>query len=123
MKNSMATKATASNPGPRTKSGDAETILWRHLHTKRFAALKFKRQQPIGRYVVAFVSLEKKLIIEIDGGPRYVRNEADGERDQWLRDQGFVVLRFWTHSVLKGGLAGVLDVLDRYLTEPAARYH
>jgi very-short-patch-repair endonuclease len=87
---------------------DAEQKLWHHLRAHRFMGRKFKRQKPIGRYVVDFVSLEEKLIIELDGGQHAENHEYDHERDEWLRAQGYTVLRFWncesmneTESVLE----------------------
>jgi len=126
MKNSIVAKTVSAAKSvakaPKIKPAGAEAFLWRHLRAKRFEMLNFKRQQPIGRYVVGFVSLERKLIIEIDGGPRQAHSTAAGERDHWLREQGFVVLRVWNHSVVRNVTSG-LDVIDRYLTEPPERYH
>ncbi|MDR2876352.1 MAG: DUF559 domain-containing protein [Methylobacillus sp.] len=78
---------------------DAEHLLWRHLRGHHLGA-KFKRQQPIGRYVVDFVCFESKLIVEVDGG-QHLENVSDEHRDAWLRDQEFKVLRFWNNQVLK----------------------
>jgi len=61
---------------------------------------KFKRQKPIGRYVVDFVCLEDNLIIELDGGQHAENQEYDQERDAWLRGQGFTVLRFWNNELM-----------------------
>jgi very-short-patch-repair endonuclease len=52
----------------RKKATDAERLLWKHLRMRQLSAYKFRRQQPIGSYIVDFVCLEKKLIIELDGG-------------------------------------------------------
>jgi len=57
--------------------------------------LKFRRQQPIGRYIVDFACFEEKIIIEADGGQHSVETGEDTERDEWLRGQGFRVLSFW----------------------------
>ncbi|MDA8169090.1 MAG: endonuclease domain-containing protein [Nitrospiraceae bacterium] len=51
-----------------THSTDAERLLWRHLRAKRMDGLKFRRQHPMGKYIVDFVCLEKKIVIELDGG-------------------------------------------------------
>jgi len=61
--------------------------------------LKFRRQQPIGRYIVDFVCFEKKIIIEVDGGQHAVETKKDTERDEWLRSQGFKVITFWNNEV------------------------
>ena len=71
---------------------DAEQKLWYHLRAHRFMGRKFKRQKPLGRYVVDFVCLEDKLIIELDGGQHAENLEYDQERDSWLRSQGYMVL-------------------------------
>ena len=62
--------------------------------------LKFRSQQPIGRYIVDFVCFEKKIIIEVDGGQHALETKKDTERDKWLRSQGFKVIRFWNNKVL-----------------------
>ena len=60
--------------------------------------LKFKRQKPVGSFIMDFVCFEIKLIIEADGGQH--GNEADVKRDAWLKAQGFSVLRFWSNDIL-----------------------
>jgi len=83
----------------RSHMTDAETRLWYHLRGHRFLGLKFKRQKPIGPYIVDFVCLEHFLVIELDGG-QHLQNEYDQKRDQLLRQYGYRVLRFWNHDVL-----------------------
>ncbi|NOT12459.1 MAG: endonuclease domain-containing protein [Methylococcaceae bacterium] len=83
----------------RSHQTDAEQRLWYHLRAHRFMNLKFKRQRPIGRYIVDFVCLEYRLIIEADGGQH--GDEADQLRDIWLKTQGFTILRFWNHEILQ----------------------
>ena len=61
---------------------------------------KFRRQQPLGPFIVDFVCLERKLVIEVDGGQHADQQQDDARRTGWLEDQGFVVLRFWNHEVL-----------------------
>jgi very-short-patch-repair endonuclease len=61
---------------------------------------KFRRQQPLGRYIVDFVCFEKKLIVEVDGGQHSELVVSDSTRTAWLEAQGFRVLRFWNHQVL-----------------------
>ena len=80
---------------------DAELWLWRELRGRRFAGLKFRRQKPLGRYIVDFVCLERGLIVELDGGQHAEQVVYDRQRDAWLSAQGFVVLRFWNHDVLQ----------------------
>lgn len=87
---------------------DAEQKLWYHLRAHRFMGRKFKRQKPMGRYVVDFVCLEEKLVIELDGGQHAENLEYDQERDAWLRSQGFTVLRFWNNELMNE-TEGVLE--------------
>jgi very-short-patch-repair endonuclease len=84
----------------RKEATDAERLLWNHLRTKRINNLKFRRQQPIGHYIVDFICYEKKLIIEVDGGQHAEENEKDLKRTQWLNQKGFRVIRFWNNEVL-----------------------
>jgi len=78
---------------------DAERTLWRHLRLRQFAGYKFRRQQPIGKYIVDFVCFERKLIIELDGSQHSGEVAYDSERSAWLEEQGFRVLRFWDNQV------------------------
>jgi very-short-patch-repair endonuclease len=80
---------------------DAERTLWQHLRLHQFDGHKFRRQQPIGNYIVDFVSFEKQLIIEVDGGQHSEQADYDSERKEWLEGQGFRVLRFWNNQILK----------------------
>jgi very-short-patch-repair endonuclease len=82
--------------------------LWYHLRAHRFLGLKFKRQKPVGRYIVDFVCLEQRLIIELDGGQHSEQQHYDQDRDAWLRSQGYTVLRFWNNDVMQQ-LEGVLE--------------
>jgi very-short-patch-repair endonuclease len=84
----------------RKKSTNAEKEMWACLRAKRFQGLKFKRQEPIGGYIVDFVCYEKKLIVELDGGQHAMPECKDKERDIWLQSQGFKVLRYWNNDVL-----------------------
>jgi very-short-patch-repair endonuclease len=83
----------------RSHATEAESLLWRNLLAHRFAGSKFKRQQPIGPYIVDFVCLSARLIVAVDGG-QHLENEEDAARDAWLRQQGFEVVRVWNHDVM-----------------------
>jgi very-short-patch-repair endonuclease len=78
---------------------DAEKLLWRHLRGHRLLGEKFRRQQPIGRYIVDFVHFGAGLIVEADGG-QHCDDQDDVARSEWLRSQGFKILRFWNHEML-----------------------
>jgi len=93
----------------RKRQTDAEQILWRHLRSKQIEGFKFRRQQPIGKYVLDFVCLEKSLVIEVDGA-QHADNKKDMERDTWLTQEGFKVLRFWNNEVLTN-TKGVLEMI------------
>lgn len=80
---------------------DAEKKLWRHLRLKNIGGNKFRRQQPIGKYIVDFVCLEKKLIVEVDGGQHSEEITYDNERTAWLESEGYRILRFWNNEVLE----------------------
>ncbi len=67
----------------------------------QMGAYKFRRQHPIGAYIADFVCLEKKLIIELDGGQHTKQVEYDENRSAWLKERGYRVLRYWNHDVLK----------------------
>lgn len=85
----------------RSNQTEAEHKLWHHLRAHRFLGLKFKRQKPIGRYIVDFICMEYRLIIELDGGQHAEQAGYDQRRDKWLRNQGYTVLRFWNNEVLQ----------------------
>jgi very-short-patch-repair endonuclease len=94
----------------RKNSTDAERVVWKFLRAKQIEGLKFRRQEPIGKYIVDFVCYEKRLIVEVDGGQHSL--ETDADRDVWLTSQGFTILRFWNHEVLQN-IEGVLEVILR----------
>jgi very-short-patch-repair endonuclease len=93
---------------------DAERHLWRHLRL-RSLGFHFRRQVPVGAFVVDFACLRRKLIIEVDGG-QHLDSQEDEIRDHWLREQGYRMLRFWNHEVL----ANVEGVLETVLLELGA---
>jgi len=105
--------STAKARTLRRKFTDAELKLWKHLRGRQIGGEKFRRQQPLGRYVVDFVCLEKKLIVEVDGG-QHAAPEYDKERTLWLESEGFRVIRFWNNEVLKDQ-EGVLDAIYKEL--------
>ena len=88
---------------------DAERRLWYHLRAHRFDGHKFKRQVPVGPYIVDFACLGRKLVVEVDGG-QHADDQRDVRRDEYLRNEGFRVLRFWNNDVLQN-TRGVLEVI------------
>ena len=100
----------------RNYSTDAEKYLWNELRNENLG-VRFKRQAVIGQYIVDFVSFERKLIIEVDGG-QHAENESDNLRDQWLIIQGFKVLRLWNSDVLNNR-SGVVEKIQEFLNSPS----
>jgi very-short-patch-repair endonuclease len=94
----------------RQRQTNAEKILWFKLRDKQLDGVKFRRQEPIGNYIVDFVSFEKKLILEIDGNPhKEIETKInDNQRTLWLQGEGFRVLRFWNGDILND-VEGVLE--------------
>jgi very-short-patch-repair endonuclease len=94
----------------RANPTDAERKLWYILRNKRLDGLRWRRQQVIDdRYIVDFICFEHRLIVEADGS-QHAENEADVERDAWLKDQGFVVLRFWNGDIFTN-MEGVAEAI------------
>ena len=97
----------------RTNQTDAENRLWKLLRAKRLEGWKFRRQFPIGRYIVDFACPAAKLIVEADGG-QHNESAHDAERDRWLASEGWNVIRFWNTDILtneEGVLSAVLASL------------
>ncbi|SPD72926.1 conserved hypothetical protein [uncultured Desulfobacterium sp.] len=105
----------------RKRATDVELRLWSHLRARQCQGFKFRRQHPIGPFIVDFVCLEKRLIIELDGGHHALPAEAlkDRQRDAWLEKEGYTVLHFWDNEVLMN-LNGVLEVIrERLIRTPS----
>jgi very-short-patch-repair endonuclease len=100
----------------RREPTEAEKKLWYALRNRRFGKWKFRRQAPIGRYIVDFLCCQKWLIIEVDGGQHNER-DSDLARDAWFRSQGYETLRFWNTDVLEN-LEGVLTYIEAALASP-----
>ncbi len=89
--------------GLRIEQTEAEKLLCSRLRNKQLCQVKFRRQQPIGSYIVDFVSFDKMLIIELDGGQHdELSNRAkDEQRTNYLESRGYKVIRFWNNDVLQ----------------------
>jgi very-short-patch-repair endonuclease len=83
----------------RAASTDAERRLWSRLRLRQLGQ-RFRRQQPLGPYVVDFVCFERRLVVEVDGGQHADHADYDMTRTRWLESRGFRVLRFWNNEVL-----------------------
>jgi very-short-patch-repair endonuclease len=89
---------------------DAERMLWKAVRNKQIAGYRFRRQYPIGIYIADFACLEKKCVIELDGGQHQTQLEQDDLRTHYLHKQGWIVLRFWNNDVLSN-VSGVLSMI------------
>ncbi|MCF7520957.1 endonuclease domain-containing protein [Neisseria sp. ZJ106] len=90
----------------------AEQRLWYSLRDKRLNGMKFRRQQTIGPYIVDFVCMEHKLIVELDGGQHAEQAVYDSKRTEFLNNQGYCVLRFWNNEVLQQTAAVLAKIVE-----------
>ena len=100
----------------RKNSTNTEQYLWKHLRNRQVEGFKFRRQQQLGKHIVDFVNLENKVVVEVDGG-QHVHNSNDKIRDEWLRAEGYKVLRFWDNEVFNN-LESVLESIRDDLLTP-----
>ncbi|MGS5085237.1 endonuclease domain-containing protein [Hydrogenophaga sp. A37] len=86
--------------GLRGQMTEDETLLWQQLRGRRFQDFKFRRQRPLGPYILDFVCLEAGLVIEVDGGQHAEQQAHDLARTALIESQGLTVIRFWNHEVM-----------------------
>ncbi len=98
----------------RKHATDAETLLWRYLRGRRLNGHKFRRQVVVGAYIVDFVCVAQRLVIEVDGGQHADATAYDERRTSACGDGGYRVARYWNHEVLNQ-TALVLDDILRHL--------
>jgi crossover junction endodeoxyribonuclease RuvC len=89
---------------------DAESHLWQRLRNRQVGNCKFRRQHPCGDFILDFVCLERKVVVELDGGQHFDSAKYDAMRSQLLEQAGFAVLRFWNNEVFEN-TEGVLEVI------------
>ena len=94
----------------RNNPTDVERLLWNRLKSSQVERVKFRRQQIIEDFIVDFVSFEKNVVIELDGGQHAETIEKDKVRDECLALNGYKVLRFWNNEVIEN-IEGVLEVI------------
>ena len=94
----------------RRKCTDAEVLVWQHLRSRRLLGCKFRRQVPIGKYIVDFLCEDPPIIIELDGGQHMEQQGYDQTRTNWLQANSFLVLRFWNNDIAEN-MEGVLENL------------
>ncbi|MHB8656281.1 MAG: endonuclease domain-containing protein [Terriglobia bacterium] len=104
----------------RQTATDAETRAWYLLRKLRVKGFKFRRQHPIGKYVVDFCCAERRLVIELDGGihSQPSQGQKDQTRHQYLKQQGYTVARFPNGMVLEAPETFVAKVLGQALSLP-----
>ena len=85
----------------RKQPTDAENAPWRLLRSRQIIGYKFRRQAPVGKYIVEFLCYQPRLAVELDGGQHQEQTEYDNERTRWLESRGFKVIRFWNNQVME----------------------
>jgi very-short-patch-repair endonuclease len=106
-------------PVLRKHQTDAEKLLWSKLRNRQILKIKFSRQHPIPPYIVDFVCLEHRLVVELDGGG-HTSDKAkmyDTKRTNFLENKGYFVLRFWNNDILKY-TDEVMDIILSHITNP-----
>ena len=93
----------------RAEMTDAEVRLWVRLRGKQIGGHRFRRQVPVGPYIVDFACVKAQLIVEVDGS-QHLTLKGDEERTAWLESRGFRMLRFWNNDVLQH-TDGVLEAI------------
>ena len=94
----------------------AEQKLWAYLRNNKLNGVNFRRQHAVGNYIVDFVSIKKKLVIELDGSQHLNQEERDAERTQYLESQGYKVIRFWNNQIAND-IEGVIRIIEMALKE------
>lgn len=98
----------------RTNQTDFENILWQRIRAKRLNGIKFRRQVPIGKYIVDFVALGRKLVIELDGSQHLDNQKYDNQRTEYLKEKGYKVLRIYNNDI-SDNIDSVLNfICDEY---------
>ena len=100
---------------------DAERAIWQSVRNRQLGGFKFRRQKPIGPFIVDFVCVEKKIIIEVDGGQHALNTEHDDKRSEFLRNKGYKILRFWNSDVLNEKNAVLEEILINLKETPSPR--
>jgi very-short-patch-repair endonuclease len=99
---------------------DAERQLWQLLRSRQLADIKFRRQVPLGPWIVDFVSFEHMLVIEGDGS-QHAESTRDRIRDADLQNRGFRILRFWNNDILENADGVLQKILETIAPTPSPR--
>lgn len=100
----------------RKNQTDADRLLWSRLRAERLQGVKFRRQHPVGPYFADFCSMDKKLVVELDGGQHAEREVEDAVRTTYLQKLGYRVLRVWNHDVFEQ-MEAVLEAIHNALLD------
>ena len=103
----------------RQQSTDAERMLWKHLRAHRMAGYKFRRQVVIEPYIVDFICLDARLIVEADGGQHLEQAEDDLKRSAFLQSRGYKVIRFWNDEILTDTHIVLERIYNNLITAPS----
>jgi very-short-patch-repair endonuclease len=95
---------------------DAERKLWHYIRDKQIEGFRFRRQRPIGNYIVDFICLEAKLVVELDGGQHAEQQQYDAKRTDYLVAEGLLVWRYWNNEVMQN-IEDVLEDIRAKLTQ------
>ena len=100
-----------------------EVRLWLYLRRRQLEGWKFRRQHPIGDYVVDFYCAAARLVVELDGDSHdgEVKFNYDERRQAWLESQGYRVLRFSAENPRDDYLAGVWETIELALSDAPSR--
>jgi len=101
----------------RSNQTDVEAKLWRRLRDRQVFGAKFRRQHPIGPYIVDFCCPTLRLIVELDGGQHAEHIMADESRTRFLESRGYRVLRFWNNQVMTQ-LDAVFEEISKWCVDP-----
>ena len=116
----MARRATIPQARALRRTAPAtERILWNLLRDRRLEGLKFRRQVPLGPYVLDFVCLRHRLVVEADGP--FHDPDRDASRDDWLAAKGFLVLRFPNNEIQIRDWQVIARILEVVGTPPPMR--
>jgi len=102
----------------RKSETDAERKIWQQLRSRILSEAKFRRQHPVGPYVVDFICINEKLIIKLDGSQHQQQQDYDAARTAFLEQAGYRVLRFWDNDVLVN-TESVMQVIFEALVSPS----
>ena len=112
MENQASSTARQHAKTLRAAMTDAERRLWSRLRHEQLG-VKFRRQHPVGSYVLDFVCLDPKLVVEVDDSQHLDRLAYDERRTRWLAGQGYAVLRYWANEVLSETDAVVINIINQ----------